>query len=172
MVEPINVVKQLRDGQAALLRLWPPVVPTGVNARNGRARMRTQLSRLLVLAALLVFPAAAARGGDHLPEKGAVSRSAVIWSLRTDRKLKVKIPLRARPPGAIIDRAEIEDMIVAVDPRRLGHAPPENRTISGLREELAEKREDPDARITAIRLYLHRRLPEPAGVGAQFAAGP
>jgi hypothetical protein len=72
----------------------------------------------------------------------------------------------------VIHRVEIDDMIITVSEQRLASLTPDRP--SGYRDyadELAEKREDPDARETAIRLYLIAAWLEPDRLGRSCLLG-
>jgi len=104
--------------------------------------------------------------GKEEPVKGHLVRqspSAVIVS-------------QLQPDGTFaeknVPRSAIEEMIVTVSEERLGELSHERpKDYRDYAEELAEKREDPDARITAIRLYLIAALLDPEGLGRSSLLG-
>ncbi len=66
----------------------------------------------------------------------------------------------------VVQRAEIDVMIVSVAPERLAALNPEKpQDYRDYADELSEKREDPEARNAAIRLYLLAAHLDPAGQG-------
>jgi hypothetical protein len=72
----------------------------------------------------------------------------------------------------IIPRSSIEEIRIPVDEKRLAQLRPQDP--GGYRdyaEDLVEKREDPDARATAIRLYLIAASLDPPGLGRSCMLG-
>jgi len=71
-----------------------------------------------------------------------------------------------------IARSEIEDMIISVSPKRLESLGPDQATAyCDYAEELSEKRKDPDAQITGIRLYLIAAYLSPERLGRSSLLG-
>ena len=71
-----------------------------------------------------------------------------------------------------IPRAEIEDVIITVSPERLAALSRDKpREYAGYAEELAEKRKDPEARETALRLYQIAAWLDPEGLGKSSLLG-
>jgi hypothetical protein len=72
----------------------------------------------------------------------------------------------------VLQRTDIDDMIVAVSSERLASLQPEApAAYRDYAEELADKREDPDARATAIRLYLIAARLQPQELGRSCLLG-
>ncbi len=71
-----------------------------------------------------------------------------------------------------IPRAEIDEVLVTVSPQRLAELAPDNPSAyRDYADELAEKREDPDAREAAIRLYLIAAWLDPPRLGRACLLG-
>jgi hypothetical protein len=130
--------------------------------------------RLLLTAAVFwtLLPLAAARAVIIFPKGGGAEIRGIL--VRESREaVVVRIP---RPDGTydqqVIGRDQIEDMIRTVSAERLAELrkdnPPGYRDYA---EELAEKRKDPDARETALRLYHIAAYLDPAGLGRSCLLG-
>jgi hypothetical protein len=71
-----------------------------------------------------------------------------------------------------VPRSQIEDLIRSVDPQRLAALDPAHpEAYREYAEELAEKRKDPEAQVTAIRLYQIAAVLEPERLGASCLLG-
>lgn len=69
-------------------------------------------------------------------------------------------------------RSEIDDILIAVSDERLQTLSPENpAAYRDYAEELAEKRKDPDARATGLRLYLIAAYLDPEKLGRSSLLG-
>jgi hypothetical protein len=72
----------------------------------------------------------------------------------------------------VIPRAEIEDLLITVSPERLAALrPAKPRAYVEYAEELAEKRRDPEARETALRLYQIAAWLDPKKLGKSSLLG-
>ena len=130
----------------------------------------------------LLLLGAAAAPGPLLPrsaeaviifEKG---KSTPLRGYLIDKNDTRVIVEELRPNGETTERilplAGIDQMIVAVDAARLETLTPEKpEEYRDYAEELAEKREDPDARLTAIRLYLIAAYLQPQELGRSCLLG-
>jgi len=111
--------------------------------------------------AVIVFPK-----GDGEPLKGRLVRM-------DDEVIVLQVQQR---DGAwrerIIRRSAVGDVIVTVSEERLAALKPDNpKDYRDYAEELAEKREDPDARAAAIRLYLIAAYLDPENLGRSSLLG-
>ena len=105
--------------------------------------------------ALVMAAAAPARAVVIFPKEGRAAIKAFLVR-QDDEKVVIR---QTRPDGSTVEReiyrVEIDDMIVSVSDERLASLRPKSPSAyRDYAEELAEKREDPDARQAAIRLYL------------------
>ncbi len=174
-----NVFEQLRNLHIGLLRVWlllrPPTDETELPdvdvRRNGLMRRLTILVFILFLMItnLAIEPVLAVivflKGQDE-PIRGYFVREnehvVVLQQLQTDGSTQERI----------VSRSEIEDVIKTVDSARLEALRPENP--DGYREyaeELAEKSKDPDAQVTAIRLFLIAAYLQPQRLGRSCLLG-
>jgi hypothetical protein len=132
-------------------------------------------SRILVVAFLAVAPFLAPNqaSGVIIFLKG---REAPLRGYLVDENDFRVIVLELLPGGGtreqIVTRASIDDLIDAVDRDRLGQLRPEDpEAYRDYAEELSEKREDPDAHVTALRLYLIAAHLEPQTLGRSCLLG-
>lgn len=106
-------------------------------------------------------------------EKG---KSAPLRGYLIDKNDVRVIVEELRPNGETSERilplSGIDEMIIAVDAARLETLTPDKpEEYRDYAEELAEKREDPDARRTAIRLYLIAAYLQPQELGRSCLLG-
>ena len=130
--------------------------------------------RLIFTATLLwtLLPLAAARAVIIFPRGGGPEIRAILVR-ESAEAVVIRIP---RPDGTydeqVMGRDQIEDMIRTVSAERLAELrkdnPPGYRDYA---EELAEKRKDPDARETALRLYHIAAYLDPEGLGRSCLLG-
>ena len=120
---------------------------------NGRLTMRRlQVSLFALLLAIQASPVRAV----IVFEKGK-DQPTVGYLERQDENL---IVIREQLPGGRTQirellRSEIDDILITVSNERLESLSPDKpATYRDYAEELAEKRKDPDARATGLRLYL------------------
>lgn len=72
----------------------------------------------------------------------------------------------------VLVRSSIEEIFLAVDYKRLADLRPDKpQAYREYAEELRDKREDPDARVAAIRLYLIAAYLDPDGLGKSCLLG-
>lgn len=105
--------------------------------------------------------------------KDAEQPIAALLVAQDADQVTIRVPLAGgKFQERVLRRSEIEDMIVSVSPERLARLRPDApQGYRNYAEELAEKRKDPDARQTAIRLYLIAAHLAPAELGRSSLVG-
>jgi hypothetical protein len=124
------------------------------------------------LAAALLLAASPARAVILL-EKGKTAplRGYLVKADNVQVVVEVELP-EGRRERREFPRTAIEELIIAVEPQRLAALDPAKpEAYRDYAEELAEKREDPDARVTAIRLYLIAAYLKPGELGRSSLLG-
>ena len=138
-----------------------------------RGRPTTQRpTSATLLAAILIMAAAPAEAvivfekGSKVPIRGHLVEANDVYLI-----VRVVLPNGQKEERRLL-RAKIEEPIIAVRPERLASLKPDTpAAYRDYAEELAEKREDPDARETAIRLYLIAAYLDPRELGASCLRG-
>lgn len=149
-------------------------LPVASGARRHRERTSGRASAILAgaLTAILLLVASPARAVILL-EKGKTStlRGYLIKADNVQVVVDVQLP-DGRKERREFPRTAIEELIIAVEPQRLAALDPgKPEAYRDYAEELAEKREDPDARVTAIRLYLIAAYLKPSVLGRSSLLG-
>src|SRR3954466_16365436 len=126
-------------------------------------RIRNSWRFFALLLILMVTNRAAAvviyKRGTNKPVTGHLVR-------QSDREVIVREDTPAGAKELVIPRSEIEDLIESVSPARLASLDPARpREYREYAEELAEKKLDPEARLTAVRLFQIAAWLDPAKTG-------
>ena len=151
---PLPVLRE-RAGVRVFPATRKPLTPTLSPAYRGEGAFR-KASRWLVTA-LLSFGLFTETGRAAVVILKDSDEPVVGYLVRKDRE---RVVIReVRPDGKSLDRSfrldEIRDLLITVSPERLaGLRRDEPQAYRDYAEELAEKRQDPEARDTALRLYL------------------
>ncbi len=132
------------------------------------------MRRLLVSFSLLVFAAQASPvWGVIIFEKGK-DQPIIGYLERQDDNLVVVRQLLPNGQTQLreLPRSEIDDILIAVSDERLQTLSPDKpAAYRDYAEELAEKRKDPDARATGLRLYLLAAHLDPEKLGRSSLLG-
>jgi hypothetical protein len=121
----------------------------------------------LVLAVALLLACVSSAHAVVVIRKGEKPEVLGILVSQDERRVIVRELLSdGKYRDQTIPRAEIEDVIITVSPERLAAlARDKPREYASYAEELAEKRRDPEARETALRLYQIAAWLDPEGQG-------
>ena len=130
---------------------------------------RTSFHRCWLLVLLLVLFLCPARQADAVVVYKRGSNKPIAGHLI--RESNKEVVVREETPAGeerdvVIPKSEIEDLIETVSPQRLAALDPARpQEYREYAEELAEKRLDPEARLTAVRLFQIAAWLDPAKTG-------